>query len=361
MAKIKRYKEIMDSAVANMIARQDKVTDFNEGSIIHTILDTISRLVERAYVAIRQGYNEQLSILPYSPFKMEKKDGLYSSGKVIFSRENKIGSVSVIPKGTRVSGGGLFFVTTESGTIMADSIDSNSIEVVAELAGSEGNLKAYTIDGIETVIPVDIVSVRNDFSFSGGTDEETDVEFEQRFKSYINGLSGTNTYAIKNAALSINKVRSVSVQNHKPLLNDIYNISIYVDDGSGGAEDHVINEVKNLIEGDGTEANSGHLAPGINIRVLAPTIIPVDIDTEVFVFATDIDTVEEDIRLVISSYVNGLTIGKPVILSELIKKVMDLSYVKDITIKSPPGNIEPSINQIARLGTLKIVIQEIRG
>ena len=47
MAKIRRYDEIMAGATANMIAKQDKITDFNEGSIIHTILDTVSRIAER--------------------------------------------------------------------------------------------------------------------------------------------------------------------------------------------------------------------------------------------------------------------------------------------------------------------------
>ena len=60
MAKIRRYEEIMQGATANMIAKQDKITDFNEGSIIHTILDTVSRVAERAYVAIRQGFNDCL-------------------------------------------------------------------------------------------------------------------------------------------------------------------------------------------------------------------------------------------------------------------------------------------------------------
>ena len=81
MAKIRRYDEIMEGATANMIAKQDKITDFNEGSIIHTILDTVARIAERAYVAIRQGYNEMLAILPYSPFKLTKKEGLYANPK----------------------------------------------------------------------------------------------------------------------------------------------------------------------------------------------------------------------------------------------------------------------------------------
>ena len=359
MAKIRRYDEIMEAAMANMIAKQDKVTDFNEGSIIHSILDTVSRLVERAYVAIRQGYNELLTLLPYSPFKFEKKEGLYASGTVVFSRSSALSSQSIIPKGTRVSNGELYFTTTESGIIPADGTDSDAIEVIAEEAGTSYNLAAESINAIESVVPADVVSVTNTYAFTGGTDEETDAQFEERFKIYINGLSGTNSYAIKSAALEVNEVRSVSIQNHKPPLKDIYNMSVYVDDGSGGATDETIAAVKAAIEGDDTEDNPGHLAPGVNIRVLAPTAVPVNVEATVSIYSMDTDEAKSGIEEVISTYINSLTIGEKVVIASLVTKIMALNYVKDVSITSPTSNVEPAINQIARIGTIILNLIEV--
>ena len=125
MAKIRRYDEIMKTAIANMAAKQDKITDFNEGSVIHTILDTVSRLAERAYVAIRQGYNEVLNLLPYSPFKFQKKSGMCASGSVVFQREAALAKMTRIPKGTKVSQGGvLVFTTIEDGVIFSGATES---------------------------------------------------------------------------------------------------------------------------------------------------------------------------------------------------------------------------------------------
>lgn len=359
MAKIRRYDEIMQMACANMIAKQDKITDFNEGSVIHTILDTVSRIAERAYVAIRQGYNEQLAMLPYSPFGMEKKEGMYASGTVIFSRERALGSQTIIPKGTRVSDGERYFVTTEAGIIAAGAMDSDSIAVTAEGVGSDHNLATGAINAIESIVSADVVSVTNLYAFTGGTDEETDAEFEARFTNYINGLSGTNSYAIKNAALSVNEVRSVSVQNHKPPYKNIYNMSIFVDDGSGGAASDTLEAVKLAVEGDDTSENPGHLAPGVNIRVLAPTAVPVNVAASVSIYSTDLDEAKSEIESVISAYVNSLTIGKPCIVSELITKIMALNYVKDVSISSPASNVEPSISQIARIGTISLALSEV--
>ena len=358
MAKIRRYDEIMESAKANMIAKQDKLTDFNEGSIIHTILDTVARLVERAYVAIRQGYNELLAMLPYSPFGFERKEGLYASGTVVFSRDSALGTNTVIPKGTVVSGGGYTFITTVAGQIAADEVDSDEISVTASAAGSGSNIAVGVIDSIDSVVPADVVKVTNNDVFTGGTDAETDADFEERFKIYINGLSGTNSYAIRSAALSVNAVRSVSYQNHKPPLNDIYNASVYVDDGSGNASADTLDAVREAIEGDGTEEKPGHLAPGINIRVLAPTCVPVDVSMNVLVSNADIEDAEAEITTVITDYINGKCIGEAVVLSELITKVMALNYVADCSIISPAANVEPSINQICRAGEITLNITE---
>lgn len=358
MAQIRRYDEIMESAKANMIAKQDKLTDFNEGSVIHTFLDTVARLVERAYVAIRQGYNELLALLPYSPFGFERKEGLYASGTVVFSRDSALRTNTVIPKGTIVSGGGYTFVTTVAGQIAADEVDSDEISVTAREVGSSSNIAVGIIDSIDSVVPADVVKVTNKDVFTGGTDAETDADFEERFKIFINGLSGTNSYAIRSAALNINAVRSVSYQNHKPPLYDIYNASIYVDDGSGNASADTLDAVRKAIEGDGTADNPGHLAPGINIRVLAPTSVPVDVSMNVLVSNADIEDAQTEITRVITDYINGKCIGESVVLSELITKVMALNYVADCTIISPASNVEPSINQICRVGEITLNITE---
>lgn len=359
MAKIRRYDEIMEGAIANMVAKQNKVTDFNEGSIIHTILDTVSRIAERAYVAIRQGFNELLSVIPYSPFGMAKKEGKAASGAVVFSRANALGRQTIIPKGTVVSNGELTFTTTESGIITAGAVDSDAVTVVADSSGKKYNIEAESVNSIDSIVPADVVSVRNDYAFTGGTDEETDAEFEVRFKSYINGLSGTNSYAIKSAALSVNAVRSVSVQNHKPPYKNIYNMTVYVDDGSGSATEKTLEDVKLAIEGDNTETNPGHLAPGVNIRVITPTAVPVNVDVKASILSTDISVARAEIERVISSYVNNLAIAEKCIVSEMITKIMTLNYVKDVSVISPSGNVEPSVNQIARIGTITVNFSEV--
>ena len=358
MSTIRRYDEIMEVALANMIARQDKVTDFNEGSVAHTILDTVARLTERAYIAIRQGYNEMLKIMPYSIFGMEKKAGVKASGTVVFSREKALNAVTTIPKGTKVSGNGLTFETTETGTIQAGEVSSNTVAVSPEEAGSGYNVEAGAISSIDTTVPADVVSVTNPSAFTGGSDEETDAEFESRFAQFMNSLAGTNAAAVKNAALSVSAVRSVSVLDHKPPEDDIYNLSVYVDDGSGSASDEIIEAVRLAIEGDGTDENPGHLAPGVNMRVLTPTPVPVSVKITVTVASANADTASSEIEEAILEYINALTIGESCLVAEIIARVMDLTYVKDISVSLPSANVSISGSQIARAGDIDISLLE---
>ena len=359
MATIKRYAEIMAAAEANMIARQDKITDFNEGSIAHTFCDTASRLLERAYVSIRQGYNEQLKILPYSIFGLTKKSGTYAGGSVVFSRSSALTSSTVIASGTKVSGGGYSFTTTASATIAAGETTSDAVAATADEAGSGANVDAGTISSIDSVVSSDVVAVTNTSAFTGGCDEETDTEFYSRFQTYINGLSGTNSYAVKAAALSVDGVKNAELLVHTPPAEDIYNFTVYIDDGSGSATDDLIEAVTLAIEGDGTEANPGHVCPGINFRVLAPTMTTVDVELTVTIAeGANQDDAEAEITEIVTELVNSKTIGESVLRSEIISALMDEVYVLDVEVTSPAANVEADTTQVLRLGTLTITIEQ---
>ena len=256
----------------------------------------------------------------------------------------------------KVSGNGKTYITTEAGAIEAVAVDSDEITIKAVEAGSSYSADSETITSIDTSVPSDISIVTNKSAITGGTDEESDAELEERFTKHLAGLSGTNLYGIEVAALGVESVRSVSVKNHKPPLKNVYHLSVYVDDGSGTASEETLKAVKSAVEGNA--GKNGHLAPGINASYLAPTAIPVNF--EISVTTGDIDTTkaESEIKKVVQSYVNSLQIGKTVILSTIIAKIRALSYVSDVSIKSPTENFSVNGEQIARFGSAVITIVE---
>jgi uncharacterized phage protein gp47/JayE len=358
MAEIRRYDDIMMQAIANMIALQDQITDFNKGSNIHTILDTVCRIAEREYVAIRQGYNENLSLVPYSVFKFKRKQGNKANGTSVFSRSAPVPTQSMIPIGTKWSFGGKSYLTTETGFIEAGQKNSNAIKTIAAEKGASFNLSAGVMGTIDTAVPSDVETVTNNIAITGGTDIESDVEFEDRFKMYLNGLSGTNDYAIRHAVIDLDMVRSVSLKIHKPPLKNIFNLSIYVDDGTGTLSEETLAAVKLAVMGDGTFQHQGHLAPGVEIRILPPQIILVDMSVIVEVYRADIQEAEYEVKRIIAEYINSLTIKKRVILSEISARIQNLPYVKDVKIISPAENVITGDDQIPRYGNAYVEIRE---
>jgi uncharacterized phage protein gp47/JayE len=356
MIEIRRHADIMQQAVANFIAQQDSITDVNNGSNIHTILDSVSRIAEREYVAIRQGYNEDLRLIPYSIFKFRRKEGTKAHGTAVFSRAKSIPSRTIIPSGTKLAGLDKDYITTEVGFIEAGQINSNPIKILAVENGADYNLPSSVIDTIKTAVPSDVVSATNNIAITGGTDIESDNEFDERFKIFINGLSGTNNYAIMSAALELDIVRSVSLKDHKPPLKNIFNLSVYVDDGSGTASEETIAAVKLAIEGDGTLLNQGHLAPGVNIRVLPPQTVPVNLQIIVYAYRADTQGAELEIKRVIAEYINSLKIGEKLIMTNIVKRIRAIPYTRDV--KMPTENIVIGGDQILRNGTIDVEIRE---
>jgi uncharacterized phage protein gp47/JayE len=352
----------MEQATANMIALQDSITDFNEGSNIHTLLDTVSRIGERLYVAIRQGYNENLQLVPYSIFRFTRKQGTYAHGTAVFSRSNPLTGRTIIPIGTRISDGNKAYTTTEVGYIESGNTNSNPTKIIAITTGALSTIPARVLNTIESAVPSDVVAVTNDVPLTGGTVIESDAEFDERFKIFINGLSGTNDYAIMSAALELPMVRSVSIKNHKPPLRNIFNISIYVDDGSGTATEETLSAARLAIEGDGTAQHLGHLAPGVNVRVLPPQTVPVDFSLVVYVYPDreEILEMENEVRRVIADYVNSLPIGKSAIISEIISRLKQIPFVQDIPINEflPTENIPSGNDQILRFSSAVVDIRE---
>ena len=233
------YDEILARMKNHMIAGQTKVTDFNPGSIIMTMFEAIARPLEQAYVDTRNGYANNLRAVAYSVFDFKRKEGIHASVNVKFSRASAGADSLVILSGTKVSDGVHTFITTANAVISAGQTQSAAVSATAEDIGIDYNVGEETITTIESVVPLEVVGVINPARAYGGTDKETDNEMLARFKTYINGLQSTNYYGLKAGVLAIDGVRSVGVQEHFPPQNNIYNVTIYVDDGTGSLTDEL--------------------------------------------------------------------------------------------------------------------------
>lgn len=359
----RNYNQIMNEMIDSAIAGGSGITDFNDGSNIKTIFESIARPLEQGYIDTRNGYNNNLRAIPYSVFDFKQKQGQKATVLVKFTRNAALTSVSTIPSGTRVSNGSLVFTTTEVATITSGQTVSNEVGAIAESVGLEYNVAADTIQTIESNLSAEIVGVNNAHAAVGGTDAETQTQMLRRFKTFINGLQGSNRYGIEAGVLGLEGVRSVGLEEHFPPKNDIYNFTIYVDDGTGGLDDTIKNQVLDLVNGTDTEEQPGLRAAGVNFDVSSAVPINVDIKVTATIYRVEEARINNDITVKLQEYINGLGIHESVILSSVIVLLRQIPGITDISglmfktnVEWSTDNVNIGINQIARFGSIDITI-----
>ncbi len=350
---LKLFAAVLEDMTNWMIANQSKVTDFNEGAVSRSFLEAVGYEIEQLYIRTRVGFEESLVDIPFYAFDFIRKTGQKSSGNVVFSRSGTSGEITITIGTLVATTDGTQFETTATGTISDGNQDSNSVSITATEEGTESNVPANTVTVIVT--PVNgVETVDNSSSTTGGLDVETDEEFTKRFKEYVEGLGQSNEYGLITGAKSVTGVRSVSTIEHFPPSSS-YNVSVYIDDGAGNASAALIASVLSELKGNGTVSNPGYKAAGINIQVLAPTKVTQDVT----VVVTDDGALSEatmkyNIEQAISNYINNLWLGGDIIRNSLIKVIMAVDGVDDISLTTPATNITINFNQIARTGTITV-------
>lgn len=359
---VEKYNSIINRMKNHMIAGQNKITDFNKGSVIMTIFESVARPMEQAYIDTRNGYMNNLRAIAYSVFDFEKKEGAKASVNVVFSRASATENSVTILSGTKVSDGTYTFITTSNAVIAANATSSTSVSATAEKVGLAYNVGANTITTIESVVPAEVVEVTNPAKAYGGADTESEAEMLQRFKTYINGLQGTNYYGLKSGILSIDGVRSVGIAEHFPPKNNIYNATIYVDDGTGSLTSDLKTKIETKINGEQTNENPGLRAAGIQIDVMGATNVPVNVSVHCKIYRTEAALAIQEITQKIEETINGLGINENVIWTDIILALRGISYVKDISnllINDSTDNITINVDQIARFNTATVTVESV--
>ena len=360
----RNYNEIM-SEMSESARNVSGLADFNEGSVIMTIFESIARPMEQGYIDTRNGYNNNLRAIPYSVFDFKQKEGQKATVTVKFTRNAATADVSTIPSGTRVSNGSLIFTTTASATIASGQTVSTAVGAIAEEVGLQYNVAANTVTVIESNLSAEIVGVNNDSPAIGGTDAETQTQMLRRFKTFINGLQGSNRYGIEAGVLGIEGVRSVSLEEHFPPKHDIYNFTIYVDDGTGGLDNSIKNQVLDLINGTDTEEQPGLRAAGINFEVSPANPVTVNIKLTATIYRVEQARILTDVTKKLQEYINGLGIHENVVLSSIIvllKQIPGITDISGLMFKIDDSeewvadNVNIAVNAIARCGTVTTTI-----
>lgn len=353
---MKSYNEIYDAMKNYIVANQSKVTDLNEGSVMASLLEAVAREIAAEYISIVANIDTYQKKIAFAQFDFQKKTGLAATGSVVFTRNPAIHNNIDIPSGTELAtSDGIAFVTVGDNILPAGSLVSGTVLVECKSIGKAGNVDAGEINVISSVIP-GLASVTNDVACSGGVDEETDLEYSNRFRTFILGLGQASVPGIRAAVLGINGLKSCSVVEHFPP-QDGCNFSVYAEDGSGTLPQGYVSQIQTVLDGDDT--HSGIRAAGLRSRILSPALVMLTVTVSAHInWSVPPHYIDNDIRSKITSYVATLGIGEcpsNQVIESLVRAQYGIISVDEIIISGLPGVFDATMIARVRAVTTEFV------
>ena len=345
---IKTRDQILRDMVANFVANDDEVNDFSEGSTTRNMLEAVASAIEELYTSVHLGFRRAQIEIPENVFGVSKKEGTRATAELTFTKEiTSLADIVTIPAGSRVSNStGLIFITTEALTIAAN-VMTGTVAANSESVGRKFNLASGTLTSLEDAL-AGIESVTNAVA-TGGEDQETDLDYNYRFNRYIDGLGRCNPAGLEFAALEVSGITDAKAVDLIPPVNNV-NCNLYVDNGTAtSVTDAKITEVKEKIDGEGTDANPGWRSSGVNVAVLKPTIQLTDFTITMIIGREfDITSMETVVERRVAQYVNRLRIGVSLRTEQILAVIVLIPGVEKVTLNAPAADITVVDSEVAR-------------
>jgi phage-related baseplate assembly protein len=194
------------------------LTDFNQGSVVSTLLRAVAYEFTALYAqldeAYRRAFIDQANGVGLENvvalLGIRRKAPLAATGSVTFSRRRATGTAVPVPSGTRVADrAGRTFATTVPASIPAAGL-TVTVLVEALVAGPDGNVAPGTIVVMPTP-PSGVDGVTNSAPLTGGTDAEPDDQLRERAKHALERVGNATLDAIRFSVLGIDGVSGATV------------------------------------------------------------------------------------------------------------------------------------------------------
>ncbi len=356
---IKDFASITVSAINWMRAVTRKVTDFNKGSIVRTVLESFGNELDEFYQRMFIGIRQAIPVSVYNSFDFARILSTSANGLVRFM-VTAVGTDTNITAGTvfSVPGRTVVYRATQDVTISAGGTFAD-IPVAASVSGSIGNLPAATGFTVNPV-PSNFLSASNLGAFLNGQDQETDAQRKLRFNEFIQSLERGTLASVRYGAKQAKILDSagnvieqvVKVATIEPYLADpaqpIAWVQVFVHNGSGGTSAALVAKVAQVIAGYTDSAGvkvPGWKAAGARYDYAAAT--EQSLKVAGVITAAD-GYVHGDLvgpaAIAIAQYLLGLDIGESAIQSEIVKLVKQIPGVYDFVISTPTGNTVVAAN-----------------
>lgn len=255
-----------------------------------------------------------------------------------------------VPAGTRVTTEDLVRFATDKALVIPAGEMEGTVSASCTKTGTTGN--NYTAGEIHMIVdPVPFVkSIVNTTKSEGGSDIETDDALRERVfeapESFSTaGPAGAYAFWAKSTNSAI---VDVSVTSPSPGVVQVVPLLT----GGGIPGEEVLKEVDEKLSANDIRPLTD------NVKVIAPTLVNYDVDAKYYIdMDADAATVQANVSAAVAEYVlwQKSKLGRDIVPSRLIQKIMAVSGVKRIDVTTPVyTSVEGT--QVAHEGTVSVTM-----
>lgn len=368
---LKNFASIAASMINLMQSTTNKITDFNIGAIVRTMLEACAAELDELYQQVFNGIIQAIPVSVYNSFSFPALTAQPAGGLMTIS-------ITTQTTSDLISAGTVFTSETTSNTYTTEADfaisagqTSISIPVVATSAGSSSNIGADTAFAMSPQ-PAGFVSAINPNAFINGTDDETPADQLIRFNGFISTLQRGTTDAVAYGAQTttlldvngnvIERVASAVVV--EPYLTNpslpVSNYFCYIFNGVGSTSAALVAQAQNVINGFINSSGvrvPGYKGAGTICTVVAATQQPLNITAAVTAKPGFVQSVLSLQALtLLTAYLLSLPVGAPAIFSIMDALVMAIPGVANFVVVTPTSDTPASApNNKIMPGTISII------
>lgn len=345
----KRMADVYSRLVDNTITNTSYINDFSVGSAMRAIYEAIAIEMETFYILTQENMQEAIANGIYSSFGFTPKPAVAAYGPVTINFNNTTSQDMILSRGSQFSSSNpsytQVYTTLQDYTIPAGSLTAD-ITVYCTVSGALGNIPVNTIDTMNSPL-ANVNNVTNSQAFQTGADAETPDAMRARFQTYVKSLARGTVAAIEYGTRSVTNITGCYVEEQTGLIN------VYAHDANGNLDSTLQSSVI---------SNLANYKPGgIPVDVYPVTRLSTDVTVVVTLVDKSANTTafQTQIVNVISNYLNAMTAGQDLILSDLssVIKYVDRTNIYDISFTTPTANIVVLGSELIRAGNVTVTLQ----
>jgi hypothetical protein len=322
---LKNFASLTASMINRMKMTQTKITDFNVGAVIRTMLESPAAELDELYQQMFNGLQQAIPVSVFNSFNFPPLAAQSASGLAQLT-------ITSQPTAVLVSAGTTFTPTGSSSSVYQSAADvvipagstTVNIQVACTLTGTAGNLpqnQPFTV----SPQPTGFVSATNANAFVNGQAAETPAQQLIRFQAYISTLSRATVAALQYGLSTVNLTDAMGNITEKVALNQVVEpyltdptapialVNCYIHNGVGDTSQALLTQAQNVIAGYTNSAGvkvAGYKAAGVNTNVYIATEEDLAVTATVTIAPGYVwGNIQPLVEAAIFSYLQGLTIG----------------------------------------------------